>query len=92
VPEAGFPSETFYRRVEWDQDLAAGWRPAADEGSPVRMRPDVRFGLPAVGGIRTAVIWEQLEAGETFEEVAGEFSLTLSDVRWAHAFETSLVP
>ncbi|MDQ1378449.1 MAG: hypothetical protein QOE07_42 [Acidimicrobiaceae bacterium] len=89
-PTLTAPSETFFERVEWDQDLALGWRPAADNDSPVRMRPDVRFGLPAVSGIRTEVIWEHLEAGEAFEDVAGEFGLSLNDVRWAHAFETSL--
>jgi hypothetical protein len=84
------PSETYVERVEWDEDLAVGWRPAADPKSPVRMRPDERFGLPAVGGIKTEIIWEHLEGDETFDEVASEFDLTTDEVRWAHAFETSL--
>jgi uncharacterized protein (DUF433 family) len=84
------PSETFIERVEWSDEIAAAWRPAADAASPVRMRPDERFGLPAVGGVKTEVLWEHLEADETFDEVAGEFDLTVYEVRWAHAFETSL--
>ncbi len=67
---------------------ALGWRPAADPRSPVRMRPDERFGLPSIGGVKTEVIWEHLEADETFEEVAEQFDLTTDEVRWAHAFET----
>jgi len=83
-------SESFIERVKWDDDIATGWRPHADPRSPVLMRPDVRFGLPAVGGIRTEVIWEHLEADETFDEVAGEFELTVDEVHWAHAYETSI--
>lgn len=89
-PTLTAPSETYVERVEWDQDLAVGWRPAADARSPVRMRPDERFGLPSVGGVKTAVIWEHLEGAETFGEVAEQFDLTSDEVRWAHAFETSL--
>jgi uncharacterized protein (DUF433 family) len=54
------------------------------------MRPDERFGLPAVNGIRTERIWEHLETEESFEEVASAFELSVQDVRWAHAYETSV--
>lgn len=84
------PAETYYQRVEWDEDLTVGWRPAADLRSPVRMRPDERFGLPAVGGVKTEIIWEHLEADESFEDVAQELDLTVDEVRWAHAYETSV--
>lgn len=84
------PAETFFERVDWDHDLAAAWRPHDDPASPVRMEPDVRFGLPAVGGIRTEILWEHLHADESFDEVAEQFDLPVDDVRWAHAYETSL--
>jgi hypothetical protein len=84
------PSDTFFDRVEWEDDIAQGWRPAADRNSPVRMWPDERFGLPSVGGIKTEVLWEHLEGDETFDEVADECDLSVDAVRWAHAFETSL--
>jgi uncharacterized protein (DUF433 family) len=83
------PSESYFTRVEWNEDIATGWNPSADTRSPVRMRPDERFGLPAVGGIKTEVVWEHLESEYTFEEVAEEFDLSVDEVRWAHAFETS---
>ena len=89
-PTLTAPSETFVERVEWADDLAVGWRPAGDPRSPVRMRPDERFGLPAIGGIKTEIIWEHLAADETFDEVAEQFDLKVDEVHWAHAFETSL--
>lgn len=84
------PSETFYERVDWDDDVADGWRPADDPKSPVRMRPDERFGLPAIGGVKTEIIWEHLEADETLSEVADELALSMEEVRWALAYESSL--
>ncbi len=89
-PTLTAPSETYIERVEWADDLAVGWRPAGDTRSPVRMRPDERFGLPAIGGIKTEIVWEHLEADETFDDVAEQFDLTVDEVHWAHAFETSL--
>jgi uncharacterized protein (DUF433 family) len=86
------PSETFVERVEWnlEDDVALGWRPAADPKSPVRVRPDERFGLPAVGGIKTETIWEHRAGDESVEEVAQQFELTADEVRWAEAYEHSL--
>lgn len=83
------PSDAFYRRVEWEHDVARLWRPHDDPGSPVIVDPEVRFGRPAVGGISTEVLWEHLDAEETPEEVAEEFGLTADDVVWAQAYEHS---
>ncbi len=49
----------------------------------------VRFGLPAIGGVRTEILWEHSESGETEEDIASEFDLPVSSVRWALAYETS---
>ena len=84
------PADAFVTRVEWNGGIAAGWRPLADEQSPVRMRPDVRFGLPSIDGIRSEVVWEHLEAGESVEEVAEAFDLTRRQVRWAISYESGL--
>jgi uncharacterized protein (DUF433 family) len=84
------PSERFLERVEWEGDQAAGWRPTADEESPVRVRPDTRFGRPAVKGISTAAIWEQHDSGEEVEDLAVLYHLTVSDVQWALSYEDSL--
>jgi uncharacterized protein (DUF433 family) len=83
------PSQSFVERVVWHDDLAAGWHPHQDLRSPVVMAPDLRFGRPAVKGISTEVLWEHAEAGEDLTEVAGAFDLSVEDVRWALAYETS---
>jgi uncharacterized protein (DUF433 family) len=83
------PSEAYYTRVDWDEDLAVQWRPHDDPASPVRVSPKVRYGAPAVGGISTVVIWEHLEGDETMEEVADQFDLTPVEVGWAYSYEVS---
>lgn len=83
------PSEQFFQRVDWEGDIAAGWRPAADAESPVRIAPTMRFGRPAIKGISTESVWEQVEEGVDLDEVAETFQLTVPDVRWALAYENA---
>jgi uncharacterized protein (DUF433 family) len=83
-------SRDFVERVTWnDDDVAAAWRPDENPSSPVLMDPDLRFGRPAVKGISTEALWEQVEAGESAEDTAEAFDLTVDDVRWALAYEMS---
>jgi uncharacterized protein (DUF433 family) len=82
-------AQAFYERVTWEDDTAAAWRPHDDRLSPVRMNPRIRFGLPAVGGIRTEILREHSDAGETDEDIAEEFDLPVDSVRWALAYEVS---
>lgn len=82
-------AQAFYERVTWDGDTAAAWRPHDDRLSPVRMNPRIRFGLPAVGGIRTEILREHSDSGETDEDIAAEFDLPVDSVRWALAYEVS---
>lgn len=84
------PSQEFVERVEWDGDLAVGWRPDNDPDSPVRVLPDVRFGRPSVKGISTESIWEQADVGESVEDLADLYQLSVAEVRWALAYENSL--
>jgi uncharacterized protein (DUF433 family) len=83
------PADSFYKRVTWEGDTAAAWRPHDDPHSPVLMRPDSRFGRPSVNGISTEAIWEHSEAGETVDDIASEFDLADDNVRWALAYEIS---
>ena len=85
----GPPAESFIEKVEWDRDIPVRWRPHADPGSPVRIDTELRFGKPAVRGISTEVIWEHVEADESFGELADQFDLTPDEARWAYAYETS---
>lgn len=81
--------QDFIDRVSWDNDVAVGLRPAADPDSPVKIDPMMRFGQPHVHGISTAAIFDEVEAGASYDEVAGDFDIPVADVRWAHAFEST---
>jgi uncharacterized protein (DUF433 family) len=83
------PADSYLRRVTWEGNTAAEWRPHADPLSPVRMNPNVRFGRPAVRGVGTEALWEHEQAGESVEEIAGEFDVPPDSVLWALAYETS---
>jgi uncharacterized protein (DUF433 family) len=83
------PADSFLNRVAWRGDAAAAWRPH-DPRSPVLVDPDVRSGRPAVGGISTEILWEHVEGGEDLGKVAAAFGVTVGDVRWALAYETSV--
>lgn len=81
-------AEAFYQRVTWADDATAtAWRPDERAESPVTIDPDIRFGSPSIGGIRTSTLYEQSESGEDEEDLAETFSLTVAQVRWALSFE-----
>ncbi len=80
-------ARAFLDRVEFDDDVAVRWRPAADTGSTVVIDPEVRFGKPSVGGISTEVLWEYSEDGYALREIAGEFDIPVADVKWALSYE-----
>lgn len=83
-------ADAYVQRVIWGPDEAAmGWRPHADLQSPVLMDPEIRAGRPAVKGISTEALWEQVDTGATLEEVAESFGLTVRDVEWACGYEWS---
>lgn len=84
------PSAEFFHRVTWDGDEAVAWRPHDVPESPVRIDPDLRFGRPTVHGISTETIWEHADDGESAGEIAEAFGISLSDVRWALAYEIPL--
>lgn len=81
-----YAGERFLERVVWEGGRLAGWRPHSPE-SPVLVRPDVRFGRPAVGGVSTMSIFELSEEGASVQEIAEDFDLTVPEVRWALAYE-----
>lgn len=79
-------AERFVRRVEFDGDTAARWRPAG-KFSPVVLDPERSFGMPTVGGIATERIFELVVAGEPLDLVAEGYDMPVDDVRAACAFE-----
>lgn len=80
-------ADSFYRRVVWEQDVAAGWRAAEDAESPVVIAPERRFGRPSIAGVSTEVVWEHHEADEADDEIAAAFDLSPADVDWALSYE-----
>lgn len=84
------PSRTFLDHVKWGDDgTPIGWRPHEDPKSAVLISPEIRFGRPAVAGISTEVLWEQVDAGASVQEVAEDYGLTVRDVRWAVSYENA---
>jgi uncharacterized protein (DUF433 family) len=83
------PSDSFFSRVTWADDIATKWRPANDPESPVRIDPEMRFGRPSIRGISTETLWEHVDAGEDAYETATDFDLDIRDVRWALAYESA---
>jgi|GEM_PF-6740441 len=64
-------------------ERAARWRPEVNSDSPAVIDPDIRSGRPAVNGISTEILFEQSEAGESDQDLAEAFGLTISQVRSA---------
>jgi uncharacterized protein (DUF433 family) len=85
------PGLEFFESVEWEHGAATvtAYKPDSDPDSPVRLTPDMRFGLPSIRGISTETVWEQVEVGEDAESVADALGLELAEVRWALAYENA---
>jgi len=49
----------------------------------------LRFGRPSIGGVSTLTIFEQSEDGASNDEIAEDFGVSPSDVRWAVAYENA---
>lgn len=81
-----YSGRRFFERVVWEDDTAVGWK-VHGETSPVAVRPDVRFGRPAIAGVSTESIFESSEDGASAEEIAADFGLSVGKVRWALSYE-----
>ena len=84
------PAEAFLVRVEFDNDesgIVVRLRPDGPE-SPVVIDPEVRFGSPAVHGIPTDALAEQVRAGDSIESIVQDFDLELDDVIAALRYES----
>jgi uncharacterized protein (DUF433 family) len=84
------PILEFLERVEFDQGVGLG--PAlrywpAGRASPVAIDPKVAFGEPQIRGIRTELVAESVDAGESEAEASASWGLSTADVRAAIAWE-----
>jgi len=79
--------EVFLDKVDFDTDgIPLRLRPLGKE-SPLAIDPDVAFGIPQVGGIRTEVIAEAFAAGEDEQAIATSWSIALDGVKAALRWE-----
>jgi uncharacterized protein (DUF433 family) len=82
----------FFRKVEFDppgQGEVRRLHPAGP-ASPVVIDPLVRFGRPTVQGVATERLWELFDAGETADQIAGDYEMPAELVRAAVAYEEQL--
>lgn len=79
----------FLERVEFSDDEAQWARRLHPAGkrSPVVIDPEMSFGSPTVRGIRTDVLVEMVEAGESPDEVAAQYDLPILELKAALAYE-----
>lgn len=87
----------------WDEVLAPFLDTVAYEGEFVRrwwpigrdrrvvVDPDYGFGLPVVtgSGVQTEVLYEQMQAFVSMEQIASDFNMSARDVEYAIQFEAS---
>ncbi len=84
------PAQGFYDQVSWHKSGYAERIHPLGHGHPVVFDPQRGFGEPVVGSIRTAIIAEQLRAGDSAEGLARDFGLTLDDIDAAATWEASV--
>jgi uncharacterized protein (DUF433 family) len=83
----GAAVDAFLDKVEFEDDIARRLRPEGKE-SPVMIDPEVAFGIPVVRAVRTEVIHELFDAGESVDFIAETYELTKPAVEAAIRFET----
>jgi uncharacterized protein (DUF433 family) len=81
--------EPFLHDLDHAHDIARRWWPLGHDGG-VLVDPDYGFGLPVVtgSGVRTEIILEQFQAGESLAQVAADFHLAPEQVEQAVRFES----
>lgn len=84
-------AERFFERVEWVDRWAARLRPLG-KASPVVIDPAKRFGEPSIRGVRTAVIAELFDAGETIHGIAIGYNLEVPEVEEALRYQRRYRP
>lgn len=74
------------KQFEYDKGMAVKWHLGGAKSSIV-IDPQVSFGAPSIKGVPTWTIKGRLDAGESIDEIADDFSLDIKDVEKALQFE-----
>jgi uncharacterized protein (DUF433 family) len=80
--------EPFLEDVEYENDLARRWWPLGRDHKVV-VDPDYGFGLPVIEGVgvRTEIIAERREAGDSMKEITYDFGVTPDQIEDALLWE-----
>ena len=83
----------FLETVEYEGDFVTKWWPLGKD-TPVIVDPDYGFGLPVIDGIglRTEIVLERMQAGESETEIAADFRVPVELIAGAMQFEVSRLP
>jgi uncharacterized protein (DUF433 family) len=81
----------FLKELDYEHDLARRWYPLGKEKLVV-VDPDYGYGFPVVknSGVRTEIVLERFQVGETIEEIAADFNIQPIEVQQALQFEARL--
>ncbi len=87
--------EAHLKRVEWDKSrFPVRLRPfvmaeSSLDGMPIAIDANISFGRPVVlrAGISTAAIASRIDAGETTEDLAADYGLTVEEIEHAVLYE-----
>ena len=84
--------EPFLETVDYQDGWAQRWWPAG-RSSQVVLDPQFGYGLPVVEGtgVRTEILVERGEAGDSIDQIAADFGVSTESVRDALKYERSLV-
>lgn len=85
-PPLSEPVHHFLRRVEFDGHVARRWLPFGEQ-SCVVVDPEQTFGIPTIRGIRTEILADAFDAGESIEDLAGGYGLEKEEVEEAIRYE-----
>lgn len=75
-----------FAEFEYDDSFAVRWH-VGGEKSGIVIDPRVSYGAPAVKGVPTWALKGRYAAGETIDDLADDFVISVSDVRTALKFE-----
>ena len=78
----------FLDSLDYDGSFARRWWPLG-RTRPVVIDPDYGYGLPVVAesGVRTEILRERFQAGDSFEQIASDFNVSAQQVESAIQFE-----
>lgn len=81
--------DPFLDTVEYEDEVVRRWWPLGKEAG-VLIDPDYGFGLPVIEGtgVRTEIIAERAEAGDSTDEITYDFDVTPKQIQAALRYET----